>query len=110
MLTSSHRLNRRALQRVYRHGRAAKTDALGVRYLANHHGKPRYAVVVAKKVNKGAVARNRLRRRLVAQLAKQLPTTLAQDVIVSPLRDLSAMSPAELQKELTTALNRASLV
>ncbi|MBX4197541.1 ribonuclease P protein component [Candidatus Saccharibacteria bacterium] len=54
-----------SLRNVYRHGRMARGSLFGVKAIHNPRRKAyRLAVVVSRKVNKSAVARNRIRRRL----------------------------------------------
>ena len=63
-----------SLRYVYTHGKAVRSRLVTVKY--SRHPKrthPRVAVVVSKKVYKGAVGRNRIRRRLYEIIRQELP-------------------------------------
>lgn len=54
-----------SLRYVYTHGESARSRLLTIKHSRHPKRKtPRIAVVVSKKVHKGAVGRNRIRRRL----------------------------------------------
>jgi ribonuclease P protein component len=63
-----------SLRYVYAHGKTVRTHLITLKY--SYHPKreqPRVAVVISKKVIKGAVGRNRVRRRLYEIVRKELP-------------------------------------
>jgi ribonuclease P protein component len=66
MISRSHRFHGyNSLRHVYRHGRMARGSQFAVKAALNPRRQTyRVAVVVSRKVNKSAVARNRMRRRL----------------------------------------------
>lgn len=66
MINSAHRFHGYgSLKYVYRHGQTARGQLFSIKAVANPRRKSyRFAVVVSRKVNKSAVARNRIRRRL----------------------------------------------
>jgi ribonuclease P protein component len=69
-----------SLRNVYRHGNTARGPLFAVKSLQNPRRKSyRLAVVVSRKVNKSAVARNRIRRRLYEQ-AKELLSSINQTI------------------------------
>lgn len=54
-----------SLRGVYQRGKTARTPLMNLRYATRDPNKPyRVAVVVSRKVNKSAVTRNRIRRRI----------------------------------------------
>lgn len=54
-----------SLRFLFKNAQAVRSRYITVKYIANPKRKqPRFAVVVSKKVHKGAVGRNRMRRRL----------------------------------------------
>jgi len=54
-----------SLRYVYKNGQSVRSRLVVVKYSRNPHRKrPRFAIVVSKKVLKSAVGRNRIRRRL----------------------------------------------
>ena len=63
-----------SLRYVYSHGKAVRSRLLTIKYSQHpKRKKPRIAVVVSKKVHKGAVGRNRIRRRLYEIMRHELP-------------------------------------
>jgi ribonuclease P protein component len=85
---------------------------LSLRVLANdRRSNFRVAVVVSRKVNKSAVARNRLRRRLYEQVRLRAADIKAYDLVFTVFSDqLEALSPTELQKLVTDLLQRANVL
>jgi len=113
MLAAANRLRRAAdINRVYKRGVYGSAEGqLSLKATANHLPASRAVVVVGKKVDKRAVVRNRIRRRLVALLRDQWGTLPAgYDIVISVHANLSEQPPARLQTLLTTALQRARLV
>jgi ribonuclease P protein component len=70
MISRAHRFHGyNSLNFVYRNGQTVRGPLFAIKYTINPKRKSyRAAVVVSKKVNKSAVARNRMRRRLYAIL------------------------------------------
>lgn len=65
MLNKRFRFHSRGgVQYVYRHGKTIRSTKASLVYAKNTRGFQRFAVVVSKKVEKTAVGRNRIRRRI----------------------------------------------
>jgi ribonuclease P protein component len=63
-----------SLNYVYRNGQAIHSHWLTIKVISNSHRKDsRIAVVISKKVLKGAVKRNRVRRQVYEYVSKILP-------------------------------------
>lgn len=75
MLSVAHRFHGHgSLRYVYKNGQAIRTHLVTVKYVKNPRRKhSRFAVVVSKKVHKGAVGRNRIRRRIYEAVRHELP-------------------------------------
>lgn len=75
MLSFTHRFHGHgSLRYVYKNGRAVRTHLMTLKYVSNPHRKhSRFSVVVSKKVHKGAVGRNRIRRRLYEVIRQEIP-------------------------------------
>jgi len=75
MIPYSYRFHGHAsLRYVYKNGETRRAQYFHLRYVKNSRRKtPRIAVVVSKKVYKGAVGRNRIRRRIYELFRHQLP-------------------------------------
>jgi ribonuclease P protein component len=112
MLQSENRLRkRRDIDRVYRRG----TYGSGEGYISLKAAKgvalqSRAVVVVSKKVDKRAVIRNRIRRRLLAALLNQWATVPSgYDIVISVHRDTSELESTRLQELVSGALRRANI-
>jgi ribonuclease P protein component len=102
-----------SLRYVYQHGKTVRGPVFALRYIKNERRKIfRVAVVVSKKVNKSAVVRNRIRRRLYEQvrlMSNQI--TEPHDLVITVFNQSVADMPApELVLQLTNLLNQAQLI
>ena len=75
MLSALHRFHGHgSLRYVYKNGQAVRSHLITIKFTANPRRKhSRFAVVVSKKVHKGAVGRNRIRRRVYEVVRQELP-------------------------------------
>lgn len=72
-----------SLRYVYKNGKVVRNRLATVKYSSNPHRKhPRFAVVVSKKVHKGAVGRNRIRRRIYEIIRERIDEAKNYDVVV----------------------------
>ena len=63
-----------SLKYVYTHGKTVRSHLLTLKYSLHPKRKnPRIAIVISKKIIKGAVGRNRVRRRLYEVMRHELP-------------------------------------
>ena len=112
MITSSNRFHgHRSLGKFFRHSRSLRADCLTVRHQTNNRRSDfRLAVVVAKKVDKRAVVRNRIRRRIYELFRRQLPAFRGGvDMAVIVLKSDPAFMPAaELEDLLRPVFARLS--
>lgn len=113
-----------SLRFVYAHGQAVRSRLMTVKY--SRHPKrrsPRVAVVVSKKVYKGAVGRNRIRRRLYEIIRQELPKintnqdiaviVFSSEILITPHQELSAsvkqlFASAGLYKDSKTESEQSS--
>ena len=73
MLSKKYRFHSRGgVKYVYRHGRTVRTPKLSLVFVENKRKFTRFAVVVSKKVEKSAVKRNLIRRRVYEVLRLNL--------------------------------------
>lgn len=113
MLAFRNRFHGRGtIRTVLRTGRVIHTDYFSLKYTTNPRLRtPRFAVVVSKKVQKSAVGRNRIRRR-VYELLRQGQTELdpqSEIVIIVTSLDVGIMPAPELKKRVLEALKRTHL-
>lgn len=89
-----------SLRYVYKNGRTARSRLMTIKSVPNKRRKtPRMAVVVSKKVYKGAVGRNRMRRR-VYEIIRRECEYIKQDtdiVIIISSSELMTISSKELE-------------
>lgn len=108
MISRTHRFRGHgSLNRVYRHGRNARGPLYSLKYSLNpERVNYRLAVVVSRKVNKSAVVRNRIRRRLYASVRlvekdiiepyDMVITVHSDDVVKAPANQIFAQTKSLL--------------
>ncbi|OGL29685.1 ribonuclease P protein component [Candidatus Saccharibacteria bacterium RIFCSPHIGHO2_02_FULL_47_12] len=113
MIASAHRFRGLgSLRYVYKNGRTVRGRHLSLKHINNTHRQSfRCAVVVSKRVNKSAVVRNRLRRRIYELVRLQSDQIKEpQDMVFTVFDErLSAGSAESLQKEISSLLLRAGI-
>lgn len=101
-----------SLRYVYKNGVAERSHLVTVKHISNPHRKhSRFSVVVSKKVHKGAVGRNRIRRRIYEVIRHELPKLKpSQDVVLIVFSsELMTMPAPELRDLLTQLFSQAAL-
>ncbi len=112
MLSKKYRFHSRGgVKYVYKHGKTIRRPELSLTFCDNERGKTRFAVVVSKKVNKSAVGRNRIRRRVYEAVRIDLdkfkkPRDYILVVYNSNIKD---MAFPELQKLLRSLIEESVL-
>ena len=112
MLSNKYRFHSRGgVKYVYHHGKTIRRPDLSLVFCDNAHGKTRFAVVVSKKVNKTAVGRNRIRRRLYEAIRLDLDKfKKPRDYIfVVYNKNLQDLPFPDLQKLLRSLLEESML-
>lgn len=113
MLSALHRFHGHgSLRYVYKNGTALRSHLITIKYVANSRRRhARFAVVVSKKVHKGAVGRNRIRRRIYEVIRHELPSLRpARDVVIMVFsNELLTLPPEELTKLLQHLFREANL-
>jgi ribonuclease P protein component len=114
MISRSHRFHGyNSLNYVYRNGQTVRGPLFAVKYAPNPRRKEyRAAVVVSRKVHKSAVARNRMRRRIYAQLQELEPQINAPyDIVITVFHDtLLEEPPKNLVHQLKKQLEDAGII
>lgn len=107
MLKSRHRFHGyKTIQRTYGHSKLASGQYISLRYSHRGNEKPyRVAVVVARKVNKSAVTRNKIRRQIYETLRQDLSLPPSYDLVFNIRSDeILSYDHAELTKTLEVLL------
>lgn len=102
-----------SLSPVYRRGQTVSVPKLSLKYLVIKSDKnKRLAVVVSRKVDKSAVVRNRIRRRIYAVIKERYPKLKQNtDMIISVYNnDLATMKSSELNDLIDQLLKKAELL
>jgi ribonuclease P protein component len=111
MLSSIYRFHGHgSLRYVYRNGTAIRSHLITVKYSKNPHRKTsRFAVVVSKKVHKGAVGRNRMRRRIYEIVRAELPhiTSIYDVAIMVFSSEVMTMPDVELKQTIKQLFTQA---
>jgi ribonuclease P protein component len=101
-----------SLRYVYTNGKAVRSQPLTIKWVHNtHRSQPRISVVVSKKVIKGAIGRNRIRRRIYEYIRthiSQLNDTY-DIVVITTSPDLKDIPYADLSGQLDTLMHKAGL-
>ena len=112
MLPAKNRLKKGyEIAKVYKKGVYGGAGVLSVK--AAKTGKPesRLVVIVAKKISKKAVVRNRIRRRVIEFLRGKWGTVApGYDIVVTAHQDISEISARDLETATIKALKRAGVI
>ena len=110
MISQKHRFHgRNSLKTLFAKGGAVREECFTLRHAANRRPAGyRLAVVVSKKVEKRAVVRNRIRRRLYELFRRRLGGSgIKADLAVIVLKkELAEMDPGRLQALFQPAFSR----
>jgi len=113
MIPASSRFHgHNSLRYVYTNGKAVRSQPLTIKWVKNtHRTKSRFSVVVSKKVIKGAIGRNRIRRRIYeyARLHTDKLNDTYDIVIIATSPELRTMEAGELTSLLDQLFQRAEL-
>lgn len=103
MLNKKYRFHSRGgVRYVYQNGKTVRNPKMSLVFVANSRGYTRISVVVSKKVEKSAVGRNRIRRRVYEALRKnfELIPKKMDYIFVVYSKDVMRMGFVELEKIL----------
>lgn len=114
MISRRHRFHGYgSLKYVYRHGHIVRGPLFSIKHTQNPRRKSyRFAVVVSKKINKSAITRNRIRRRLYEAM-RLMETDIKgpHDIVLTVFHDSIADESFEkLDKQLRMQLRRAGIL
>ena len=101
-----------SLRYVYSKGKAVRSPSLTIKFIANERRKkPRFSVVISKKVLKSAVGRNRVRRRIYEYIRLRLPDLQAVHdiVIICTSSELRTIPADELTRQLDAMFEKTEL-
>jgi ribonuclease P protein component len=98
-----------SLKRAYQQGRSVRSSQVNLRFVARASDRPyRVAVVVSRKVNKSAVVRNRIRRRIYELVRQANNVPAATDLVFTVFSDqLAELDSAQLATTIADLLQKA---
>lgn len=108
MLPKQYRLTKnRDIRRVMQKGRKLSVPDVRLQYLiGNKLNHPRITVLVSTKINKSAVKRNLLKRRIKSLLIEYINSNQTSvDVVITPFRELEYSKIAPAIKELLSKVS-----
>lgn len=114
MINRGHRFHGYGgLKYVYTHGQTVRGPLFAIKSIVNQRRKTyRLAVVVSRKVNKSAVVRNRIRRRIY-EAVRQHQASIIQpyDIVVTVFHDTVAeLTTEELQAQIKRQLTASQIL
>lgn len=113
MITKRYRFHgHSSLRYVYKNADSVRSGLLVVKYIKNPHRKhARCSIVVSKKVHKGAVGRNRIRRRLYEIVRQDIPNMqgVYDIVIIVSSAEVRTIEAGELQQLIKRLFDEAGL-
>lgn len=114
MISRKHRFHGLgSLRRVYKQGRTVRSELMAVKMVANERRQTyRLAVVVAKKVSKSAVVRNRIRRRIF-EIVRQREGEINQplDIVISVYSaSFASAPPGEVENAVYDLMERVGII
>ncbi|MBR2659660.1 ribonuclease P protein component [Candidatus Saccharibacteria bacterium] len=112
MLSKKYRFHSRGgVRYTYAHGKTIRTPKFSLVYNDNSRGFQRFAVVVSKKVEKSAVGRNRIRRRIYEAIRAELPAydKKRDHIFIVYNRDAISMDFSELRASIHSLLEQSML-
>ena len=113
MLSKKYRFHSRGgVKWVYQHGKTIRSQKMSLVFVPNERGFTRVAVVVSKKVEKTAVGRNRIRRRVYEVLRRNFDLVPAKMdyVFVVYSKDVMKMPERELEELLGKLVEESKVV
>lgn len=106
MLPKSHRFSfkKGAPKRIY------PTSLFVIRYNNKEENGLKLAVVVGKKVDKKAVVRNKIKRRIISILKELIPVDTNVDMVIFAKKGILDKQNEEIAKELKSALIKTQII
>ena len=101
-----------SLRYVYANGKATRSQTITIKATANSRRKySRFSVVVSKKVIKGAVGRNRIRRRLYEYIRTHLDAIdgIYDVVLICTSSELRTLPYEDISSQLDQLFSKAGL-
>lgn len=112
MLPAAHRLRGDAqFRQLFRNARVVHGQLLLLRVVATENQYPRVAFVVANKIAKKAIVRNKLKRRMREIVRKLLPHIIPyRDILLTAKKDAPTATFQALEAEIPFLFQKAGII
>lgn len=112
MLATQNRLRKKSeIDRLWKHGRSFVTPIFSLKYAENKLPDTRATVVVSTKVDKRAVVRNKVKRRLREALRPLMPSLRpGMDILITTRKGIEVKTFAEMRQTLEWSLQKTGLL
>ena len=112
MLKKQYRLTKnKDFEKVFKQSASAYAPSLGLKITVNNLERPRFAILVSKKVSKKAVDRNKIKRQIRNILREDYATKVKNyDVVIICLPAIIDKTFEDIQTELKFAFNKLKLI
>lgn len=99
------------IEQVFKEGKAFYTDLCGLKVKENSLFRPRFAVVVGKKVSKKAVERNLIKRRIRASIKENIEQLNQKfDYVIIAKAGIKNKDQKEINQNLLVCFNKLGLI
>ncbi len=112
MLAKKYRFHSRGgVRYTYSHGKTIRSQKISLIFNQNERGRTRFATVVSKKVERSAVGRNRIRRRMYEAIRLEMNEKFSQRdyIFVVYQRDILDIDFKELRATIRSLLEQSML-
>ena len=112
MLKKKFRFHSRGgVKYTYSHGKTIRTPKISLVYNENSRGFQRFAVVVSKKVEKTAVGRNRIRRRVYEAIRAEFENAPKKqdNIFVIYSKDIATIDFDELRSQISSLFSQSMI-
>lgn len=108
MIPKTNRINREDFEKVMKKGGFLNSSFFTLRFLKNVENKGNFSVVVAKKVAKTAISRNKIRRRAYSVIGKYVKTPYF--IILFGKKGVEKATFSEVEADIVSVLEKAKIL
>ncbi len=103
MISTKSRVPRQLIAYILKKGNSYKSPLFLVRYVKNDKHFSRYRAIISKKLLRGAVERNKLRRQIYEIIRTKDPgeTSNPQDIILIPKKNVLTRTFQQIEEDIT---------
>lgn len=109
MLAGHKRLKRGEIEYLMRKGEQSTSTLFLLRHSENQENFSKYCVIISRKIDNKAVARNRVRRRIqeaIRTIDKDLSAKKHLNILIVPKKQITAKDFSEIKADLSSILTK----